>query len=216
MNKILLEKKYILEYVKSIINDTKIEISSTISGRYHHNTSYKDASSILNNGILTMRDIKRLNIKKYSLDYLNKMSDTESHINGIDKVSLSVAGLTDLYDDEFEYNPFAPSRVDFIVSNDIKAYRSTLNYGNEFLSDSISKDKLIFIDVRILKLIDNALNNSLNSIEDIIEKYNYLRDIAITIKQNNMSLPLREMSLDSECVIDTDKLSSMPILELKK
>ena len=216
MNRILLEKKYILEYVKSIINDTKIGTSNTIDCKYHHNTSYKDASSILNNGILTMRDIKKLNIRDYSQEILNKMSDIESHINGIDKVSLSVVGLTDLYDDEFEYDPYTPFMVDFVVSNDIKAYRSTLNYGNEFLSDSISKDKLASIDVRILKLIDNALNNSLNSIEDIIEKYNYLRDIAITIKQNNMSLPLREMSLDGECAIDTDKLSSMPILELKK
>lgn len=212
MNKILLERKYILEYIKSIINDTKIETSSTIKDRYHHNTSYENALSILNNGILTIRDIKRLNIKEYSLEYLNKMSDTESHINGIDKVSLSVVGLTDLYDDEFEYDPFMPFRVDFIVSNDIKAYRSTLNYGNEFLSDSISKDKLIFIDVRILKLIDNNSDN----IEDIIEKYNYLRDISLAIKQNNMSLPLREMSLDNEYVIDIDKLSSMPVLKLKK
>lgn len=72
------------------------------------------------------------------------------------------------------------------------------------------------MDFRILKLIDNALNNSLNSIEDIIEKYSYLIDTTRTTKQNNMSIPLREMSLDGECVIDTDKLSSMPVLKLKK
>lgn len=72
------------------------------------------------------------------------------------------------------------------------------------------------MDFRILKLIDNALNNSLNSIEDIIEKYSYLIDTTRTTKQKNMSIPLRKMSLDGECVIDTDKLSSMPVLKLKK
>ena len=79
-----------------------------------------------------------------------------------------------------------------------------------------TRDKLVFFDFRILKLIDNALNNSLNSIEDIIGKYSYLIDTTRTTKQNNMSIPLREMSLDGECVIDTDKLSSIPISELKK
>lgn len=48
------------------------------------------------------------------------MSDTESHVNGKNSVSLSVIGLKDLYPNEVEYNPFSPNLVDFLITSDIK------------------------------------------------------------------------------------------------
>lgn len=206
MNKILLDEKYILEYIKDILNDLKLR-QTIINDRYHHNSSYKDASSICKHGILSMQKLNDLGITNYTKEFLDKMNDIESHINGKDKVSLSVVGLSDLYKDEFEYNPYNPNFVDFVVSNEIKARRSNFHYGNEFLADSINIDKIKSVDIRILQLIDEIKSDSKN-IQDIIDKYNYLKDIGKAIKQFNLDIPLREMSSNFD--IDIDKLSNNP------
>lgn len=203
MNKILLEEKYILEYIKDILNDLRLK-STNISDKYHHNSSYKDASSICRYGILSLNDLNKLGITNYTKEFLEKMNDTESHINGNNKVSLSVVGLNDLYKDEFEYIPFDSNLVDFIVSSEIKACRSAIHYGNEFLSDSINIDKIKSVDIRLLQLIEQ--NNT--DLKSIIEKYNYLKDIALAIKDSKLDIPLREMSSNFD--IDIDKLSNNP------
>ncbi len=218
MNKVLLEEKYVLEYIRDIINDVKTKSDEISNARYHHNASYRDAASICKHGILSMSDIVKLGLKNYSEEILNKMSDTDSHINGIDMVSLSVVGLDDLYADEFEYDPFDPFWVDFIVSSDIKARRSASNYGNEFISNSISIDKLKAVDFRILKLIDkfSSNNGQEQNSNGLIEKFNYLKDVALTIKECKTQMFLREMSSDSPYILDLDKLSNTPSLVLKK
>lgn len=141
------------------------------------------------------------------------MDDTDSHVNGIDSISLSVVGLTDLYRDEFEYDPYNPTQVDFNISSDVKAHRLTTHYGNEFLcNDSISIDKLRSVDIRLLELI--KLSEKGYSIRDIIDKYNCLKDIALAIKQSNLDIPFREMSSDN-LTMDIDKVSVTPKLILK-
>jgi len=218
MKKILVEEKYILEYIKDMINDLKIKTLTVDNAKYHHNTNYSDAPSICRTGILTMQDLKNRGIKNYTDEFLNSMDDTNSHVNGIDSVSLAVMGLQDLYKDELEYNPYSPNQVDFLVSSDVKAGRSSVNYGNEFLaSKSISIDKLRSVDIRILKLIESSEKKvSINkyALQNIIEKYNYLKDIAIAMRYSNLDIPLREMSHDS-LMIDIDKLATVPKLLIK-
>lgn len=220
MKTILLEEKYILEYVKDILHDIKIGASVINNAKYHHNTDYCAASSICRHGILTMMDLKKFGIKNYSDEFLQKMDDIESHINGNDAVSLSVVGLQDLYPNEDEYNPFTPSQVDFLVSSKIQTGRSTIHYGNEFLSyKSIGTDKLKSVDIRLLKLIEmieNGYSSNNFTIQSVIEKYNYLKNIALAMKYSQLDIPLREMSHQDNSSIDVDKLSSTPKLVLKQ
>lgn len=219
MNTILLEERYILEYIRDILHSYKSGSYDVNNAKYHHNTEYCDAPSVCTYGILTMRDLKKYGIKNYTDEFLEKMSDIESHINGSDAVSLAIVGLKDLYLNEYEYNPFIPSKVDFLVSNDINAGRFAIHYGNEFLSySSISVDKLRSVDIRILKMIElmnigAAVDNC--SITDIVEKYNYLKDVALAILHSQLDIPLRETSYNDNYLIDIEKISSGPKLVLK-
>ena len=133
MKNIILEEKYILEYILDILNDYKTKKITINDYKYHHNTSYFDAPSVIRYGILSLLELNALGVKNFSQEVLDIMSDTDSHINGTNAISLSVVGLKDLYHNESEYSPYSSTQVDFLISNEIKAYRSTLHYGNEFL-----------------------------------------------------------------------------------
>ena len=147
---------------------------------------------------------------------LKKFEDDDSHVNGIDAVSLSISGMDDLYGDEEEYNPFDPSRVDFLVSSEVMASRNSTNYGNEFLSiGSIGIDKIKAVDIRLIELMNKIGKNSYYTTEGMVNKYNALIDIARTIKEYNLDIPLREMSYGEEYSIDIDTLTRRPRLKIK-
>lgn len=133
MNNIKLEEKEVLEYLRDTLSSIKFKSSRISSDVFHHNSCYTNAPLIIEYGILSLKEQNKLKIREYSTEYLNLMQDINSHINGDDAISLSVVGLTDLYYDEYEYNPFSEKVVDFIISSDVSASRSTLNYGNEFI-----------------------------------------------------------------------------------
>jgi len=210
---IVLEEKYILEYIREMINDFKVKSIEVNNIRYHHNSSYSEAPSILKHGILSLSELNRLGIRNYSSEFLRTMNDTDSHINGNDAISLSVVGLTDLSKDEFEYNPYYPTKVDFIVSSDVRAHRSSIHYGNEYICyDNIGIDKLMSVDVRLFDLI--KITTPATTIKDIIDKYNSLKGIALAIKQSQLNIPFREMS-NGNLTMDVDKVSKTPKLILK-
>ena len=215
MSKISIERKYILEYIKDILNESKVKSRTIYDAKYHHCTSYEDASSILKYGILSMGDIKKKGIKTYTEELMEIMKDTDSHINGIDTVSLSVVGLDDLYHNEDEFNPYSPEFVDFCIDSTIPTSRSTLHYGNEYLSkESITLDRIKSTDIRLLEYINRIGSSSLYSVEELLKKYNCIKDIAVAIKLTKQDISLREMS-DSNITMDIDKLSSLPTLSLK-
>ena len=54
MNNVILEEKYIFEYIKYMLQSFKIKSQEISNARYHHNTSYSDASSVLKHGILSL------------------------------------------------------------------------------------------------------------------------------------------------------------------
>lgn len=218
MNNIFIEEKYILQYIKDILRDLQQGQCKVNFAKYHHNTSYQDAPSICRNGILTMQDLKKAKIKDYPEYLLKLYDDISSHVNGITSVSLSVVGLQDLCRDELEYNPFNPNYVDILVSSDVSASRSSTHYGNEFLSkESICVDKLKSIDIRLLSLVDALGKRGNNlSVEEVIKRYNLLKDIALVIKTFGLDLPLREMSFEEERELDIDKTIEIPKLILKK
>lgn len=215
MDKISIERKYILEYIKDTFNDAQISSKEIAFAKFHHCTSYHDASSILKYGILSMEDIKKLGIKEYTPELLEIMKDTESHINGIDAISLAVVGLDDLYPNEDEFNPYSPETVDFLIDSQVQASRSAIHYGNEYLAkESIALDNIKSADIRLLEYINKISTSHLYSIENLLKKYNCIKDIAIAIKKSQKDISLREMS-NSNITMDIDKLSSLPTLSLK-
>lgn len=216
MGNIIIDKKLALEYIRDTLRASKNKLEFVKHAKYHHNTRYRNAASVCRNGILTMLDLHKYKIISFSPEMLRKFDDDDFHVNGIDAVSLSIAGLDDLYGDEEEYNPFDSSRVDFLVSSEVMASRNSTNYGNEFLSmGSISIDKIRSVDIRLIELMNKMGDNSYSTTESMVNKYNALRDIACTIKEYNLDIPLREMSYGEEYSIDIDTLARKPRLKIK-
>lgn len=213
MNNIKLEEKYVLEYIRDILNQSRISPIEIENAKYHHNTSYDSVPLILKHGLLSISKLNELGIIKYTPERLKIMDDTESHINGIDHISLAVMGLDDLYINEEEYEPDSPSYVDFRISSDVKARRSSERYGNEFLAkDIITPDKFKALDIRLLNL--TQIINKYVTTKNIIDEYNSLKSIALAIKENNLDIPLREMSKDN-LTLDIDAIASKPKIILK-
>lgn len=222
MKQLQLEEKYILEYIKEQLLSFKTEKKIIENAKFHHTTGYHNAVSIINNGILSLQHQKDLNINDHSKELLDIMNDTHSHINGSDGISLSVVGLDDLYEHEMEYNPFQEKFVDFMISNDIKAYRHTTHYGNEYISyDAILPDKFQAIDIRLLSYI-NTINNLKNKnpnhkeIIELMNKYNHLTEMALALQDNNISIPIREMSDNNMIELNKEQISESPKILIKK
>lgn len=222
MKYIDLEEKYIFEYIRDILIGSRLEKLQIKDDGYHHNSSYKDAPSIVKNGILSMQEMNNLNIKKYSDEELDLYDDIESHINGKDGISLSKVGLTDLYNDEDEYNPFCGDCVDFLVSNRVNASRHTEHYGNEFIAKGkIDKKEIKSIDIRLIEYTDKiyrqkSVIRNIENIDSLIAKYNQVKNIAIALKENGNYIPFRETSENKDFVMDVDKLASNPKIRIKK
>lgn len=211
MDKILLEEKYVLEYIRDMLNTFKMSSKEVMNARYHHNASYENTISILRYGILSNINTNKLGLTNYSDEDLKIMNDITSHVNGNDSISLSVVGLKDLYPGEDEFNPYSPNYVDLIISNDIEAKRDSTRYGNEFLvKDKICTEKIKSIDIRLLNLMEEKNYN----IKEIIKKYNYLKDIALIIKVLNLDILLREMS-NNNLKLNIDNVSKTPKILLK-
>ena len=222
MDKILLDEGSALDYIERNISSCLSEKIEVIDDRFHHNTRYEDAISIIKNGILPAKELARLGICSNYDDILDIMVDIESHVNGSDSISLAVMGLTDLSPDEFEYNPFSDKLVDFLITGSIPARRVTTNYGNEYLSDrSICNDKFRSVDIRLLSLIQSIRKSTCekgkkeDSIRQLINNYNRLREIACIMRDMKLNIPLREMSSNECTTIDIDKISSMPKVKIK-
>lgn len=219
MNKIEIERKYILEYIKDILSQYSLENIDVDNARYHHNSIYKKAPSIIENGILSIKEINDKGIDKFSPKTIEIMDDIDSHTNGNSGRSLSVMGLTDLYRDEDEYDPTSPLLVDFIISSDIKAYRNSSIYGNEFIARSaIKKEQIKALDIRFLQYIYNFEHGkySYEDIDMLIEKYNYIKEMANKILSSNKNLLFREASSGNKKMLDIEKMSDVPMLVLKK
>lgn len=218
MKSVALEEKYILEYVKDMLNSFKLGTMSIDNDKFHHNTTYEYAPSIIKYGILSLRELNKLGLRHDSEEFLEIMDDIDSHINGIDGVSLSILGLSDNDRNKFLFDPISTNNVDFLVDKDIPVARCGSNYDNEYICRRpILPGKLCAVDIRLLGYADTLVKEKQNliTIEGLVSRYNALKDIAIAVKNSNLNIPLREMSND-EFTIDVDKIVTSPKLVLKK
>lgn len=217
MNEKIIREKYALEYIRDILSTYSYALKNVDNAKYHHNAPYKDAPLIIKYGVLSMENINKFGIRSYSEDDLILMDDRESHVNGRNGVSLSIVGLTDLYAGEEEYDPFTTEMIDFLIDNNIRAFRSTIHYGNEFVSEGkITSDKIKSADIRLIKYIQDLLKKGRGNIEDAVNKYNNLILMSKEIISSNKDIQIREMSDGFNKTIDTLKISEEPRLILKK
>lgn len=217
MNEKIIKEKYALEYIRDILSTYSYALKNIDNAKYHHNAPYKDAHLIIKYGVLSMENINKFGIRSYSEDDLILMDDRESHVNGRNGVSLSIVGLTDLYRGEEEYDPFTTEMIDFLIDNSIRAFRSTIHYGNEFVSEGkITSDKIKSADIRLIKYIQDLLKKGRGNIEDAVNKYNNLILMSKEIISSNKDIQIREMSDGFNKTIDTLKISEEPRLILKK
>lgn len=216
MNEIYIDKNNILEYIGDNLSSFKLGKHKVYNARYHHNSFYKNSPSIIKNGILSLNDINDLSIKRYTKDHLEILSDVTSHVNENDGISLSVPYLDDLYEDEFEYNPFNIHNVDFLISSDIRTSRNSTHYGNEFISyERIFPDKLRSVDIRLLTCLSSIKDKyDLNKITRLIHNFNEIKDIALILYEKGLYMPFREMSY-SDSGLDIEKIANMPKLYVK-
>ena len=204
MNEKIIREKYALEYIRDILSTYSYALKNVDNAKYHHNAPYKDAPLIIKYGVLSMENINKFGIRSYSEDDLILMDDRESHVNGRNGVSLSIVGLTDLYAGEEEYDPFTTEVIDFLIDNNIRAFRSTIHYGNEFVSEGkITSDKIKSADIRLIKYIQDLLKKGRGNIEDAVNKYNNLILMSKEIVSSNKDIQIREMSDGFNKTIDT-------------
>ena len=220
MNRIYLEKEQIVDYICKSLDSFIQDCVVVNDAKYHHNSDYTSAVSILKNNILSLDEMNKQRVRKFSKEFLNIMDDRESHVNGSDGISLAVVGLTDLYDDEFEYDPFNSHNVDFVIDSRVKACRNSVNYGNEYIArEMIPIEKVRAIDIRISKYIDLLISRDKDlddeSIVKLIQKYNCIRNMAMLILKEGLNIPLREMSYDNCSALDVEMVASSPKLVLK-
>lgn len=218
-SRLVLEEKDIIEYILEKLDKNKLKKKKIKNANYHHNSSYNHALSILKNGILSLNRLQEKGIRNFTEKQLKLLSDTESHINGTDGISLSISGLDDLYKGEEEYDSSNHEYIDFIISDDIKASRFTKHYGNEFVTfNDILLENIKSLDFRIIKLIDERDKRGIlgkeNFYKELLYKFNVLLYAAKDIRKRNLNIQLREMS-EEQINLDIDALSELPILEMK-
>lgn len=156
-----------------------------------------------------MKNLAAKGIINLSEEQLKTMDDTTSHVNGINGVSLAVVGLTDLYRDEFEYDPFMDSKLDVIVDSSIRARRNSTNYGNEYIADgNIDVSYIRAIDIRLEECINKVLNTEDEKIIiEMVKRFNYLIEIASSLINSNILL--REASFEQYKVLDKENIAKL-------
>ena len=192
-------ESYVITHICDNLNEIMERTDDISDARYHHNASYKDSILICKHGILSLRELNERGIRHDSKETLKKLSDIESHPNGIDSISLSIDdpnGRSELQ----TYDYRRPDSVDFRVSSQVPAYRSSFNYDNELICrEFIDLSKIKAIDVRMRKLCDiisTAKNLESRGLSErmVIDNYNYLIDLAKVLVRKKLNIPLRELS----------------------
>ena len=107
----------------------------------------------------------------------------------------------------------------------VNGKRTTTNNYNEFLVENIIPVELFnSIEIRMFKLFEtkNIFMTKEQKLKKVLEAYEAVREIALTLKQNNLDIPLRESSnvmcneeSNNAITLNPEKIIKMPKLILK-
>ncbi|MBQ9072196.1 MAG: hypothetical protein IJY25_03460 [Bacilli bacterium] len=209
------------ELIKKSLYSCKETSTPIVDAEFYHQIKMQRVPQVLKNGLFSKRKIAELEGRELTPHERSLYSD-DGRVNGLDYISLSNMNLdfSKMGEKELYFDPFNTIEANIIVSKDINISRSTHNYFNEYLvKDRISPKQFNAIDTRILKILDfdfhdTEKNKLENRIQLMLEYYNYLRNIAITLKENKLDIPLREVS-DEVITLNPKKVIRMPHFQLK-
>lgn len=204
----------IFEFVKDNLYSCRTAFTTVNDAKFHHNIGYKHVPSAVKHGILSYYHQKKIiENRELTPEELYRCGD-DYHVNGTSFISLSTfdIDMDDVYENEWLYDYRKSSGADILVSSDVKARRDATNYANEFLVAGIIPTKHFrAVDLRLLgtKSIDEE-----NRIKRIINNYNCLRSIAVSLLENKIDIPLRERSIE-DFDLDIEKVKKLPELRVK-
>lgn len=195
--------------------------------KFHHNLQIKTIPSVLKYGLLSNKYKAKIIEKRELTEIELYLYSDEHHVNGINYISLSstMEDLSLMYRDEQLYDTYNTSISGIVISNEVKAMKTSINYYNEYLVENIIPVELFnSLEIRLLRLFENKFNNlsKEEKTKKIIEAYESLREIALTLKENNLDIPLRESSnvlcneqINNALTLDPEKIIKIPKLILK-
>ena len=203
--------------IRENLNHCKTMIPTIVGAKYHHNIPYHKVSNVMKYGILSLKEQYKLEGKILTLEEKVKYSREGGHINGVDEISLASMDIdfSRLYRDEMIYNPYSEHLVDLLISEQIKAYRITEHYANEYLTENkINIQDFKTMDIRLLQYLKKCITQK--DLGRGIQNYNELLDIVATMVQKNVDIPIREMSSEEDTfALDKDKILKLPKIILK-
>ena len=208
-----------------IIPQTKLDDT-----KFHHQLDIEKVPSAIEHGILSYKLYKK-NVDKKELTEKEKyIFSDDSHVNGLDCISLSTMeiDLDKMYENEMLWGTYSTISPDIIVSKKVNPFHVTSNYYNEFLvSDMIPVEMFNSIDVRLLRIINynfflKEQNLKENRVKILLKYYEGVRNIALEMKKQGLDIPLREVSSikgvgedDKALTLDKDMVINLPKLILK-
>ena len=197
------------------LNHCKTMIPTIVGAKYDHNIPYNKVSNAIKYGLLSIEELYKLEGKTLTPEQKIKYSREGGHINGIDEISLASMDIdfNNLYRNERVFNPYSLYSADILISDQIKAYRITEHYANEYLTgNKILTEHFKAIDIRLLKYFKERY--SLTEIEEGVNNYNCLLEFVFTLVNEGLNIPIREMS-EEGFALDKQKVLELPKIQLK-
>lgn len=214
---ICIDEDMLYEFIKLNLHSCRVSSRIIENSKYHHQTKIERIPNMLKNGILSKNKFSELEGRDLTDDEISIYSD-DCHVNGTDYVSVSSMDLdfSTMGKDEYYWDPIDSLESGIVVSSDIRAFRVTKNYFNEFLVEGgIYPSSFSAIDTKVLKIYTNRFYRGEESKTDrMLRHYHTLKDIALSLKEDNLDIPLREVS-DEVITLDIDKVIKLPSLKLK-
>ena len=204
----------IYEFVRDNVYSCRAAFTTVYNAKFHHNIDYKHVPSAVKHGILSYYHQKKIiENRELTPDELYRYSD-DCPVNGTSFISLSTLDIDmdSIYEDEWLYDYRTSNNADILVSSDIRAFRNATNYANEFLVDGIiPTGEFKAVDLRLL---GTECINQENRIQKLINNYNCLRNIAMSLLENKIDIPLRERSIE-DFDLDIERVKTLPELRVK-
>ena len=166
---------------------------------------------------MSLEEQYKLEGKELTSEQKMKYSREGGYINGVDEISLASMDIdfSRLYRDEIVYDPYSEHLFDILISNKIKVYRITEHYANEYLTENkINTNDFKTIDIRLLQYLKKCMSKE--DLEQGIQNYNNLLDIVYMMVQENVDIPIREMSVNENAfALDKTKVLELPKIVIK-
>ena len=195
--------------------------------KFHHNLHIEAIPSVLKHGLLSNKQKARIIENRELTDHEIFIYSDEHYANGADYISLASTeeDLSMMYEHEKLYNTYNTNLSSIIVSKKVKGTRNAANNFNEYLVQDMIPTKLFnSIELRLFKLfsVDFPFIPEEEKIKMTLQAYEAVREIALTLKQNNLDIPLRESSnvmcneeSNNAITLNPEKIIKMPKLILK-